>query len=558
MNPWTEDFPILNQKMRGKRLAYLDNAATVQRPLAVLNAVDEFYRTENANPHRGLYELSIQATKRYEDARHTVKEFIGAEKDCEVIFTRNASESLNLVAYSYGMAFVNKGDEIALPVSEHHSNIVPWQMVAQAKGAKLVYLYPDVKGRLTDEEIESKITSKTKVVVVAHVSNVLGSVYPVRKIADRAHAVGAVIVVDCAQSIPHYPVNVKELGADFIAFSGHKMMAPMGIGVLYGREELLNKMPPFLRGGEMIEYVHEQSATFAPLPQKFEAGTQNVGGAVGLEAAIHYLQKVGYDRIHRTEQELLNYTLDEMAKIPNLTVYGGTENRENRCGVISFNVDGVHPHDVAGVLDADGVAIRVGHHCAQPLMEYLGVNATCRVSFYFYNTKEDAVQFIASLKKACGGAAKTSNTDGVMDSAYRKIIMEYSNSDYNKHAIENPTITLNGVNPSCGDEITLQLREKDGVIEDAGYTGIGCQTSQVSTSIMCDVVRGKTAQEAVRLAKLFIGMIRGDVTDEKQLEDLEEAIALRDVAHMPARVKCAVLGWRTLEDAVEGKTDKAG
>ncbi len=387
--------------MNGKRLAYLDNAATVQRPVPVLRAVDEFYRTENANPHRGLYELSVKATERYENARHTVKEFIGADKDCEVIFTRNASESLNLVAYSYGLNFLHEGDEIVLPVSEHHSNLVPWQMVAQAKGAKLVYLYPDKEGRLTDDEME-KITPKAKILALAHVSNVLGSVYPVRKIADKAHSVGAVVVVDCAQSIPHFKVNVKDLGADFMAFSGHKMMAPMGIGVLYGREELLNKMPPFLRGGEMIEYVHEQSATFAPLPQKFEAGTQNVGGAVGLEAAIHYLQKVGYDKIAETEQALLNYTLDGLAEVPHITVYGGTKNRRDRCGVISFNVDGVHPHDVASILDADGVAIRAGHHCAQPLMDYLGVNATCRASLYFYNTREDIDQFLSSLKRVRG------------------------------------------------------------------------------------------------------------------------------------------------------------
>lgn len=388
--------------MNNKRLVYLDNAATVQRPLPVLRAVDEFYRTQNANPHRGLYALSIEATQQYEDARHTVAEFIGAEKDCEVIFTRNASESLNLVAYSYGLTFLKEGDEIVLPVSEHHSNLVPWQMVAKAKGAKLVYLYPDEDGRLTDAEIEAKITAKTKVVALAHVSNVLGSVYPVAKIAAKAHSVGAVVVLDCAQSIPHMAVDVKKLGADFAAFSGHKMMAPMGIGVLYGREELLNAMPPFLRGGEMIEYVHEQDATFAPLPQKFEAGTQNVGGAVGLEAAVRYLQSVGYEKIQRTEQELLNYALDGMAKIPHVTVYAGTGNRHDRCGVISFNVDGVHPHDVSSILDMDGIAIRAGHHCAQPLMEYLQVNATCRASLYFYNTKEDIDLFLESLKKVRG------------------------------------------------------------------------------------------------------------------------------------------------------------
>ncbi|MCI1981908.1 MAG: cysteine desulfurase [Oscillospiraceae bacterium] len=388
--------------MNGKRLVYLDNAATVQKPLPVLQAVDEYYRRYNANPHRGLYALSVEATQKFEGARRTVKKFIGAEKDSEVIFTRNASEALNLVAYSYGLTFLKEGDEIALPVSEHHSNLVPWQMVAKTKGAKLVYLYPDAEGRLTDEEISAKITPRTKVVALAHVSNVLGSVYPVKKIAQKAHSVGAVVVLDCAQSIPHMPVDVKDLGADFMAFSGHKMMAPMGIGVLYGRQELLEKMPPFLRGGEMIEYVHEQEAAFAPPPLKFEAGTQNVGGAVGLDAAIHYLLKVGYGTIRKTEEDLLNYALDGLAEIPHVTVYGGTKNRENRCGVISFNVDGVHPHDVASILDADGVAIRAGHHCAQPLMDYLCVGATCRASLYFYNTREDVDAFLESLKKVRG------------------------------------------------------------------------------------------------------------------------------------------------------------
>jgi cysteine desulfurase / selenocysteine lyase len=401
LNPYLKDFPILNEKRDGKRLVYLDNAATTQKPLSVLQAVDEYYRTSNANPHRGLYELSIRATQMYEDSRAVVREFINAKKDAEVVFTRNASESLNLVAYSYGMNFIKAGDEIVLPVSEHHSNILPWQMVARAKGAKLIYLHPDQNGRLSEQELD-KIGAKTALVAVAHVSNVLGTVYPVEEIVRRAHAVGAVVVLDCAQSIPHYPVDVQKLDVDFAAFSGHKMLAPMGIGVLYGKEELLSKMPPFLTGGEMIEYVSEQDATFAPLPQKFEAGTQNVGGAVGLAAAIRYLKQVGYDTIIKTEEELLAYALEGMAKIPHVTVYGDTKAGEQRCGVISFNVDGVHPHDVSSILDSDGVAIRAGHHCAQPLMHYLGVNATCRASLYFYNTKEDIDIFLESLKKVRG------------------------------------------------------------------------------------------------------------------------------------------------------------
>lgn len=402
MNPYVNDFPILGEEMNGRPLAYLDNAATAQKPMPVLKAVEDYYRRFNANPHRGLYQLSVQATQMYEDARHTVKKFIHAQRDSEVIFTRNASESLNLVAYSYGMVFLKEGDEIVLPVSEHHSNLVPWQRVARAKGAKLVYLYPDEYGHLTDEEINEKITPRTKLLALAQVSNVLGTVYPVKEIIAKAHSVGAVTVLDCAQSIPHYPVDVTDLDADFMAFSGHKMMAPMGIGVLYGKKELLEKMPPFLSGGEMIEYVSEQDATYAPLPQKFEAGTQNVGGAVGLAEAIRYLQGIGYETIQKTEAELLAYLLRGLAEIPHITVYGGTENLKNRCGVISFNVDGVHPHDVASILDSDGVAIRAGHHCAQPLMHYLQVNATCRASLYFYNTKEDADAFLASVKKVRG------------------------------------------------------------------------------------------------------------------------------------------------------------
>lgn len=401
MNPYLNDFPILNEKRNGKPLVYLDNAATTQKPLSVLQAVEEYYRSSNANPYRGLYELSLRATKQYEDARETVRGFINAEKSSEIIFTRNASESLNLVAYSYGLNWVKEGDEIVLPVSEHHSNLLPWQMVARVKGAKLVYLYPNKNGRLTERELD-KIGSKTALVVFAHVSNVLGTVYPVEEIVRRAHAVGAVVVLDCAQSVPHYPVDVRKLDVDFAAFSGHKMLAPMGIGVLYGKEELLNKMPPFLTGGEMIEYVSEQDATFAPLPQKFEAGTPNVGGAVGLAAAIDYIKKVSYDTIIKTEEELLAYALDGMAKIPHITVYGDAKAGEQRCGVIAFNVDGVHPHDVSSILDSDGVAIRAGHHCAQPLMKYLGVNATCRASLYFYNTKEDIDIFLESLKKVRG------------------------------------------------------------------------------------------------------------------------------------------------------------
>lgn len=395
------DFPILQTKSNGKRLVYLDSAATAQKPLPVMDAVRKYYEEENANPHRGNYALSVKATELYEDARALTRAFINAKEDEEIIFTRNTTESLNLLAYSYGMHFINEGDEIVISIAEHHSNLIPWQQVARARGATLRYLYLDGNGRITDDEIEQKITVRTKLVAIAHVSNVLGTVNPVKKIVEKAHSVGAVAVVDLAQSIPHFPVDVQDMDADFAVFSGHKMLAPMGIGVLYGKKELLEKMPPFLYGGDMIEYVYEQEATFAPLPAKFEAGTQNVGGAVGLAAAIRYIQNIGYDRIREIDSKLVHYAFSRLRELDYITIYGDG-GAGNRCGVISFNIADAHPHDVASILDMDGVAIRAGHHCAQPLLRYLGINATCRASFYFYNTPEDVDTFVESVRKVRG------------------------------------------------------------------------------------------------------------------------------------------------------------
>ena len=397
-NNYLEDFPLLKQTDEGKRLVYLDNGATTQKPLSVIRAIEQYYTTSNANPHRGAYELSVQATEIYENTREKVRDFLGAAKISEIIFTKNATESLNLIAYSYGMNFIQAGDEIVISIAEHHSNLVPWQQVAKAKGAVLKYLYVNTDGVLSEEELDSKITGKTKLVAVTHVSNVLGIINPVKRIAEKAHAVGAVVVVDGAQSIPHLPVNVRELDVDFFVFSGHKMLAPMGIGVLYGKEKLLDAMPPFLFGGDMIEYVQEQETTFAPLPAKFEAGTQNVGGAMGLSAAIDYLNRVGMSAIEECEKELVRYAITKLSKLPYITLYGCGE-LVDKTGVISFNVQDVHPHDVSTILDADGIAIRAGHHCAHPLLQYLGVNATCRASLYFYNTKDDVDALIDSLSR---------------------------------------------------------------------------------------------------------------------------------------------------------------
>ena len=392
-----QDFPILNDI--NNPVVYLDNGATTQKPQAVINAVRDYYIAENANPLRGLYSLSVKATEAYEKARQSVAKFINAKESCEIIFTRNATESLNLIAYSYGMSKIQENDEIVISILEHHSNILPWQMVAKVKKATLKYMYTDVEGNISDEEIFSKITEKTKIVSTTQVSNVLGVKTPLEKIIKRAHAVGAIVVVDGAQGAPHLATDVQKLDCDFYAFSGHKMLAPMGIGVLYGKKSLLEEMPPFLRGGEMIDMVTEQDATFAPLPEKFEAGTPNVSGAIGLKAAIDYLNNVGFDKIEAQEKELIDLAYTELAKIPYVTIYG-PKNPALRYGVLSFNIEGVHPHDVSSLVDYHGnIALRAGHHCAQPLLKFLKTPSTNRISFYFYNTKEDVYKFIEQIKQ---------------------------------------------------------------------------------------------------------------------------------------------------------------
>ena len=395
---YREDFKFFSEY---PDLVYFDNAATTQKPNVVLERMVRYYESENANPLRGVYDLSVKATDAYENARARTAEFIGAESASEIIFTRNASESLNLIAKSYGETFLKEGDEIVLTVMEHHSNLLPWQEVGKKTGAKLVFLEPDKTGFISDEEIKAKITEKTKLVSLAHISNVLGRKNPVEKVIKAAHDVGAVAVIDGAQAVPHTKVNVRELDADFYVFSGHKMLAPMGIGVVYGKKKLLNKMPPFLTGGEMIEYVELDSATYAEVPHKFEAGTVNVGGAVGLHAAMDYLDKVGFDYIEETELRLTNRLFEGMKAIPYIKI-AGSKNAEEHNGIITFTIDDVHPHDSASILNDAKICVRAGHHCAQPLMKFLGFNSTLRASLYFYNTEEEVDRFLDSLTKVRG------------------------------------------------------------------------------------------------------------------------------------------------------------
>ena len=348
-----KDFPILEKR----KISYLDSSATSQKPVQVINEIDEFYKKYNANPHRGAYSLSIDATRIYEDTRSKIAKFVNARYPEEIIFTKNATESLNVIAYSYGLDNLKEDDEVVLSIMEHHSNLVPWQMVTKKTKSKLNYMYINKEFELSDDEIESKITNKTKIVGITHISNVLGTINNIKKIIKYAHKMGAVVIVDASQSIQHRKIDLQDLDADFLVFSGHKMMAPLGIGVLYGKRELLNKMNPFLMGGDMIEYVYEAETTFAPLPNKFEAGTQNVEGVIGLGAAIDYIEKLGYENIQKIEKEIVSYAKQELSKLDYLELYL-TPNKENHSGVISFNIKGVHPHDVASILDSENVCIR--------------------------------------------------------------------------------------------------------------------------------------------------------------------------------------------------------
>ena len=390
---YKKDFPLLREH---RDIIYFDNAATSQKPDCVIKAEEDFYTQHNANPLRGSYPLSVEATDIYENSRIKVQKFINAASNREIIFTRNSTESLNLIAYSYGLTNVNAGDKVLVSGMEHHSNMLPWQMVTKMKGAELEYIECADDGSVDLERIKEQITDNTKIVAITQVSNVLGRVNPIKEIAKLAHEKGAVIVVDGTRSIPHMRVDVQDLDADFFVFSGHKIFGPMGIGVLYGKEKLLEAMPPFLKGGEMIDSVRRDGATYAELPHKFEAGTVNARGAAGLAAALDYVDSIGYEEMQKREEEVIRYVMEGMKKIPHVHILGSQDPKEH-LGIVSFAVDGVHPHDVNEILIADGICIRAGHHCAQPLLNSLGYNSTARRSFMFYNTIREGEKFLKSL-----------------------------------------------------------------------------------------------------------------------------------------------------------------
>lgn len=392
-----KDFPILFQEVNDEPLVYLDNAATTQKPTQVLDVLRHYYEHDNANVHRGVHTLAERATKDYEDSREKVRAFINAKGTAEVLFTRGTTTGLNWLARSYGDAFIKEGDEIVISYMEHHSNIIPWQQLAERKGATLRYVPLTAEGFLDSTAVKEIINEKTAIVSLAYVSNVLGVINPIKELTELAHANNAVMIVDGAQAAPHMTVDVQELDADFFAFSGHKMCGPTGIGVLYGKRQWLEQMEPVEFGGEMIDFVNLYESTWKELPWKFEAGTPNIAGAIALGAAIDYLNEIGMENIHHYEQELVAYVLPKLQAIGGVTVYG-PQDPEQHTGVIAFNLEGIHPHDVATALDMEGVAVRAGHHCAQPLMNYLNLPATARASFYFYNTKEDADRLIEAIQ----------------------------------------------------------------------------------------------------------------------------------------------------------------
>ncbi|HXY83612.1 MAG TPA: cysteine desulfurase [Candidatus Saccharimonadales bacterium] len=394
-----EDFPILKRQVNGKPLVYFDNAATSQKPTAVIEAIASYYKNYNANIHRGIHKLAEEATLAYEDAREKSAKFVNAGYPEEIIFVRNATEGINLVANSWGRTNVGKGDKIVITIMEHHSNIVPWQLLAQQTGAQIEFIEITDDGMLRQDQLERAIDNSTKIVAVTHASNVLGTINPVNTIGKLAHRHGALFLLDAAQSVPHMKVDVRDIDCDFMVFSGHKMMSPTGIGVLYGKREHLEGMPPFLGGGEMIKEVHTTNASWNDIPYKFEAGTPDIAGVIGLGAAIDYLNRLGIENIHVHEQQITGYALSKISTVEGVKVYG-PKSPKDRVGVISFNLGDIHAHDLASILDEEGIAIRSGHHCAQPLMEFIGVPAMSRISFYAYNTEEEVDVFTEALGKA--------------------------------------------------------------------------------------------------------------------------------------------------------------
>jgi cysteine desulfurase/selenocysteine lyase len=535
------DFPILNEVVHGKPLVYLDNANTTQKPQQVLDALDHYYRHDNANIHRATHLLSERATRAYEGTRVKVQRLINAAHSREVVFTRGCTDSINLVAQSWARTNLKPGDEILVTWMEHHSNIVPWQLVCQQTGATLKVAPITDAGELDLDAFGALLSERTKLLAMIHVSNSLGTINPVAEMIAAARAVGAVTLVDGAQAVPHLPVDVQALGCDFYAFSGHKVYGPTGTGILYGQQALLEAMPPYQGGGDMIASVTFEKTEYNVLPYKFEAGTPNIAGFVGLGAAVDYLAAL--DRVAAIEYEdaLLAYATERVRAIPGVHLIG--EARE-RTSVLSFVLDGVHPHDIGTILDAEGVAVRTGQHCAQPVMDRYGVTATVRASVAIYNTRAEIDALVDGLHKV----REVFGSD--LRELYQEVILDHNKRPRNFRTIEHPTRTARGHNPLCGDRLTLYLTLDGDRIADVAFEGSGCAISKASASLMTEALKGKTIAQAEALFERFHDVVTSPGDAPVNTDGLGKLAVFAGVREYPARVKCASLAWHTLKAAV--------
>ena len=539
------DFPILAARVHGKPLVYLDNAATTQKPPAVIDALRDYYLHDNANIHRGVHLLSERATAQYEAAREVVRRFLNARHSREIIFVRGTTEGINLVAQSYARQVLRPGDEIVVSVLEHHSNFVPWKMVADEKGARLRVVPITDDGELRMDEYERLLSERTRLVALGHVSNALGTINPVADIVRLAHARGIPVLLDGAQAVAHVPVDVQALGCDFYAFSGHKMFGPTGIGVLYGRSELLDGMPPWQGGGDMISSVSLDEVTYNTLPAKFEAGTPNIAGAIGLAAAIDYFTALDLGRARTHEDELLRLCRRAARGDPGRPRHRA---RLKRTSIASFVMDHVHPHDIGTILDREGIAIRTGHHCCQPLMQRLGVPATARASLAFYNTRGGDRSPRLGARARQGGLRLMSD----LRELYQEVILDHHKRPRNFGALSDANHHAEGRNPLCGDHITVHVDIEDGVIKAVAFEGAGCAISRASASLMTDAVKGKPIAEAEKLFAEFHRMVTSGVDEEVEAA-LGKLAVFCGVREFPSRVKCASLAWHTLHAALQDK-----
>ena len=531
------DFPILAQRVRGKKLVYLDNAATSQKPQVVIDAISRYYEEGNANIHRGVHYLSERATEEHEAARKTVQNFINAEYAHEIIFVRGATEGINLVAQTYGRANVKAGDEVLITAMEHHSNIVPWQILCEEKGARLRVAPINDRGELLLDEFERLLNPRTRIVGVTHVSNALGTINPISRIVEMAHRHNIPVLVDGAQAVPHAKVDVQALDVDFYVFSGHKVFAPTGIGVLYGKTALLEAMPPYQGGGDMISSVTFEKTSYNKLPYKFEAGTPNVAGAIGLGTAIEYLNGLGIDNVAAYEHEVLGYSTEAISKIPGIRLIGTAS---QKAGVLSFVLEGVHPHDIGTILDQEGIAIRTGHHCAQPIMQRF---------LRSLQHKRRSRRPGSRHPKGAGGFRLMSD----LRELYQDVILEHSKAPRNYRELPLANHKAEGYNPLCGDHFTLYVDLEGDRVRDISFQGSGCAISKASASMLTQVIKGKTRAEAQKLFEKFLQLVKGEGNGNQA--ELGKLAVFSGVCEFPVRVKCATLVWHTLQAALEGKQE---